>query len=140
MIFGKFAALAAGRALNDVCQRPDGSRVIDGIVGAGAGSLHGIVCTQRHLFEETAMEYRFIALLGALAMNQSVLAADATQSPYDTNPACLDRNIDSSKGDCVITYDGTPRHKYPPKRTTTTPVAPATSSPQTASPGARKSS
>jgi hypothetical protein len=69
------------------------------------------------------------AMLAAIAISQSAVAIDAAdRSPYDKNPACLDRNVDSSKGDCIITDTGSPRHKYPPgaKAATTNPVTPST--------------
>ena len=63
---------------------------------------------------------RFVpALVAAIAISQGAIAADNSNSPYDTNPACRDRNVDSTKGDCIIKDTGTPRHTYPPRTTTT---------------------
>jgi len=75
------------------------------------------------------MKYLVPALLAAIAIiSQGAIAADNSSSPYDTNPACRDRNVDSTKGDCVIKDTGTPRHTYPPrtKATPGTPTTPAT--------------
>ena len=86
------------------------------------------------------MKYLVLALIGTMALNQAVQAADTSKSPYDSNPACMDRNVDSSKGDCVIPDDGTPRHKYPPRTTKSTTAAPAAApaaSPKMAGPGGR---
>ncbi len=59
------------------------------------------------------MKSRYWLLLPALALSQAVHAADATDaSPYDANPACMDRN-DSSTGNCVVQSKGTPRKIYP---------------------------
>ena len=63
-------------------------------------------------------------LLALIAVIQPAFAAD-DRSPYDKNPACLDRNVDSNKPECVIKDDGKPRQKYPPRKTTATPGAPA---------------
>jgi hypothetical protein len=66
-------------------------------------------------------------------------AAD-DRSPYDKNPACLDRNVDASTGDCVIKEDGTPRHTYPPRSTSNSagkpasPVAAPVAAPREAAP------
>ncbi len=86
------------------------------------------------------MKYLVLALIGSIVLTPAVQAADTGKSPYDSNPACMDRNVDSSKGDCVIQDDGTPRHKYPPratKSTTTAPAAAPAASPKMAGPGGR---
>ena len=42
-------------------------------------------------------------------------AADAADvSPYDKNPACMDKATDSSTGNCIVQDEGTPRHRYAP--------------------------
>lgn len=69
------------------------------------------------------MRILFLVLIALAAVQ--VLAAE-NRSPYDSNPACLDRNVDSSKGDCIIPDDGKPRQKYPPKTTSGAPAKPAT--------------
>lgn len=66
-------------------------------------------------------------ILAMVAISQPAFAADA-RSPYDKNPACLERNVDSTKSDCLIKDDGTPRQTYPPRKTTGTPPAAATPS------------
>jgi hypothetical protein len=61
------------------------------------------------------MKPRYWLLLPALALSQTVHAADAADvSPYDANPACMDPNTNSSTGNCVIQSKGTPRKIYPP--------------------------
>jgi hypothetical protein len=76
-------------------------------------------------------------MLAAIAISQSAFAIDAAdKSPYDKNPACLDRNVDSSQGDCIITDTGSPRQKYPPPSKTATPNPVTPSSP--AAPAARE--
>ncbi len=90
------------------------------------------------------MKTALIAILAALAATAPALAADNSRSPYDTNPACLDRKVDSSKGDCLIMDTGSPRQKYPPKSgglvgtpaTPATPVAPAAPAAREAAPPA----
>ncbi len=87
------------------------------------------------------MKTAFIAILAALAAAVPALAADNSRSPYDTNPACLDRKVDSSKGDCVIMDTGSPRQKYPPKSsglvgTPATPAVPAAPAAREAAPPA----
>lgn len=63
------------------------------------------------------------ALLAAIAISPSVGAVDARdRSPFDKNPNCMDRNVDASKGDCIIKDTGTPRHRYPPPAKVVTPV------------------
>jgi hypothetical protein len=71
--------------------------------------------------------------LAALLISPALRAAD-NRSPYDTNPACTDRKVDSSKDECLIKDEGTPRQKYPPRTVTpTTTGAPAkTAAPSTA--------
>jgi hypothetical protein len=60
------------------------------------------------------MKPRYWLLLPALALSHAALAADSADvSPYDSNPACMDRN-NSSAGNCVIQSEGTPRHTYRP--------------------------
>ena len=60
------------------------------------------------------MKPRYWLLLPALALSQTVQAADSADvSPYDANPACMDRN-NSSTGNCVVQSEGTPRQSYPP--------------------------
>ena len=50
-----------------------------------------------------------------VAFSTAVSAADATDaSPYDSNPACLERTTDASTGACVPKVEGTPRHTYAP--------------------------
>ena len=78
------------------------------------------------------MKTLFLTMLAALAFSQTANAASTdtdVRSPYDTNPACLDRNVDASKGDCIINDTGKPRQKYPPRTpisNTTIPAKPAT--------------
>jgi len=89
------------------------------------------------------MKLARFSLLAVLFTSLGAFAAD-DRSPYDKNPACLDRNVDSSSGDCVIKDDGKPRHKYPPRSATgSTPKAPATvvapsSGPREAAPPANR--
>jgi len=71
------------------------------------------------------MKLLWIAVLAAMACSAPVRAAD-DRSPYDKNPACMDRNVDSTQADCVIKDDGKPRHKYPPRTTSGGAVTPAT--------------
>lgn len=78
------------------------------------------------------MRILFLAVLAVVAVSGPAFAAD-DRSPYDRNPACLDPKVDASKGDCVIQDSGTPRHKYPPKTTSSVSAKPATS---TAAPAA----
>ena len=57
-----------------------------------------------------------IVLIVPLAMgfNPLARAAEAADaSPYDANPACMDRTTDASTGACVPQAEGTPRHTYP---------------------------
>lgn len=71
------------------------------------------------------MRILFALTLAALLTSPALRAAD-DRSPYDKNPACTDRNVDSSKEECLIKDDGTPRHKYPPRATVPgTPTTPA---------------
>ena len=50
-----------------------------------------------------------------VALSPVVRAADASDaSPYDKNPACLERT-DSATDNCVIRDEGTPRQTYPPR-------------------------
>lgn len=79
------------------------------------------------------------AILAVLSFSHYAVAADG-QSPYDKNPTCLDRNVDSTKSDCIIQDDGTPRHRYPPRKSTTTPGAPGTPAAPSAPGTSRKSS
>ena len=71
------------------------------------------------------MKLLWVAVLAAMACSASARAAD-DRSPYDKNPACMDRNVDSTRADCVIKDDGKPRHKYPPRTTSGGAVTPAT--------------
>ena len=79
------------------------------------------------------MKIAQMSLFAVLAMAIPAYAAD-DRSPYDKNPACLDRNVDSSSGDCVIKDDGTPRHRSAPKAIQggSTPSNPATTAPKSA--------
>jgi hypothetical protein len=84
-----------------------------------------------------------LCLLALLALTAGAHAAD-DRSPYDKNPACLDRTVDASTGDCVIKDDGTPRQKYPPRAVTgstpkgAAPVAAPASGPREAAPPANR--
>jgi hypothetical protein len=50
----------------------------------------------------------------AMGLNPLARAAEpADASPYDANPACMDRTTDASSGACVPQAEGTPRHTYP---------------------------
>ena len=70
------------------------------------------------------MKIARIILFVAAVLAIPAYAAD-DRSPYDKNPACLDRNVDSSTSDCIIKDDGTPRHTYPPRSTTNSAIKPA---------------
>ncbi len=85
------------------------------------------------------MKLLWIAVLAAMACSTPVRAAD-DRSPYDKNPACMDRNVDSTQADCVIKDDGKPRHKYPPRTTSGGTATPATPSAPTVSREAAPSS
>ena len=62
------------------------------------------------------MKLEYLALIATLALSQSAMAIDAAdKSPADKNPKCMDRNVDSSSGDCIIKDEGTPRQTYPSK-------------------------
>ena len=82
------------------------------------------------------------AFLALIAISQCAGAVDASdKSPYDKHPECLDRNVDSSKGDCIIKDDGTPRHTYPQRLKVTpnspgTPSTPAVTAPRNGAPAA----
>ena len=74
-------------------------------------------------------------------------AADSDfSSPYDTNPRCTERNVDSSAPECITYTPGDPRQSYPPPQVkppttpgTTPPAAsPPASKPQAPRPGASK--
>jgi hypothetical protein len=80
------------------------------------------------------MKKQFIFFLLALCACAAATAADSTgKSPMDRNQACMDRTVDSSRGDCIIKDDGAPRHTYPPKRAPAQPAPkPAVSAPSTA--------
>jgi hypothetical protein len=78
------------------------------------------------------MELRLLFLITALMLGPAALAADSAErtSPYDRNPACMDRSTDASSGNCVVQDEGTPRHTYPPKQAAGTPTTlPAANSP-----------
>lgn len=86
------------------------------------------------------MKKIFFALMATIAINAPAGAAD-DRSPYDKNPACMDRNVDSTRGDCIIKDDGTPRHKYPPRATSgglVNPSTPAVVPREAAPPASRK--
>jgi hypothetical protein len=71
-------------------------------------------------------------LLALTILSTATVAAGAAStdasSPFDKNPACMDRTTDASTGNCVIKDEGTPRHAYPPK----TPPAAVTPRPASA--------
>jgi hypothetical protein len=49
------------------------------------------------------MKKQFIFFLLALCACAAATAADSTgKSPMDRNQACMDRTVDSSRGDCII--------------------------------------
>ena len=61
------------------------------------------------------MSIERLLLAVALALGAQAHAADTGgASPYDSNPACMDRTTDASTGNCVEQTEGRPRHKYPP--------------------------
>ena len=62
-----------------------------------------------------ARSYSLMLLMASgLALNPAAHAADASDaSPYDKNPACMDRT-DSPNGNCVVQDEGSPRHRYAP--------------------------
>ena len=78
-------------------------------------------------------------IITVLSAGSGAQAADTPNrtSPVDANAACMDRNVDSSSGNCVTKDEGKPRRAYPPKQ------APAGSAPASApspsSPNVRKS-
>jgi len=56
----------------------------------------------------------FLVTLG-FTMSPAVQAADAADvSPYDKNPACMEKNTDTSTGNCIVQDEGTPRQRYAP--------------------------
>jgi hypothetical protein len=59
-----------------------------------------------------------LPLIAILALSPDCYAADGLDtnraSPIDKNPACMDRNTNSSSGKCVEPSAGLPRHKRPP--------------------------
>jgi hypothetical protein len=63
------------------------------------------------------MLLRSLLALTMLLASAIGMGADSTDSssPFDKNPACMDRTTDASTGNCVIKDEGTPRHTYPPK-------------------------
>jgi hypothetical protein len=63
------------------------------------------------------------ALFAIFAVHAPAFAAE-DRSPYDRNPVCLDRNVDANKAECLIMDDGTPRHRYPPRKAVTPPPKP----------------
>ena len=51
-----------------------------------------------------------------VTLSPIAIGADARdRSPYDVNPACMERTTDSSTGACVTQVEGTPRQTYPPR-------------------------
>jgi len=80
------------------------------------------------------IEPLFLAI--GLALGAQAHAADTGgASPYDSNPACMDRTTDASTGNCVEQTEGRPRHKYPPpgpaaaQQGTTAPASTSTAAP-----------
>ena len=80
------------------------------------------------------IELLFLAI--GLALGAQAQAADTGgASPYDSNPACMDRTTDASTGNCVEQTEGTPRHKYPPPGPAAAqPATPAPASTSTTAP------
>ena len=55
-----------------------------------------------------------VVTLGCAA-SPALYAADAADvSPYDKNPACMEKTTDASTGNCIVQDEGTPRHRYAP--------------------------
>ena len=85
------------------------------------------------------MKIAHMSLFVAAVLAIPAYAAD-DRSPYDRNPACLDRNVDASTNDCIIKDEGTPRHTYPPRNTSNnsskpaSPVAAPAAAPREAAP------
>lgn len=77
-----------------------------------------------------------LAVLGVEPLRAQSAASDSTErsSPLDNNPACMDRDTDSSTGKCVEPSAGAPRHKRPP------PAGSLGASPASTSPAAAPSS
>ncbi len=89
-----------------------------------------------------------IAPLAAMLLGGGVaLAAEPDlSSPFDKNPRCTERTVDSNSPECVIQSEGDPRQTYPSKAKPTPPTTPVpptppsqpVSPPQAARPGASK--
>ena len=82
------------------------------------------------------MRIESLILAISLALGAQAHAADTGgASPYDSNPACMDRTTDASTGSCVEQTEGRPRHKYPPpgpaaaQQGTAPPTATSTTAP-----------
>ncbi|HUO44926.1 MAG TPA: hypothetical protein VMT94_08485 [Burkholderiales bacterium] len=85
------------------------------------------------------MRTYLLALL-LLGIGRIACAADDVNtnngSPFDSNPDCMDRKVDSNSRDCVLQDNAKPMHLRPPAPQATTPpassvapVAPVTPSP-----------
>ena len=68
-------------------------------------------------------------------------------SPYDTNPRCTERTVNSNAPECLVYSEGAPRQTYPPPKQQPTPpgtptppaaATPPASKPQAPRPGASK--
>jgi len=62
------------------------------------------------------MTIRCTVLAVLFAAASGGAAAQDRSSPYDTNPACTERNTDANAPECVLQQEGDPRHAYPPPR------------------------
>ena len=68
--------------------------------------------------------FSIVLLPLGVALSPIASGADASDaSPYDANPACMERTTDASTGACVPQVEGTPRQTYPSRAPGAAPKA-----------------
>ena len=75
--------------------------------------------------------YLVLAAFGIVYAAPAIAADAAPASPYDWNPRCTERTVDSNSPECVLHSEGDPRQTYPAGKDVTPP--PPTPKPPTAS-------
>lgn len=58
----------------------------------------------------------------AFAVDKSTVPPSNDVSPLEQHPECMDRTAAANSSNCTIQDNGTPRHHYPPKAVTKSPV------------------
>jgi hypothetical protein len=87
--------------------------------------------------------YLALAMFGIAYAAPGIAADAAPASPYDWNPRCTERTVDSNSPECVLHREGDPRQTYPAGKDTPSPPPttkpPAAPTPAKATPQAPRS-